>query len=283
MSMRALPSLRADNALHPLGLGVKDILPDDGCINVVFVLGLHIDTIFLVEFLLLDVGTHLVLLLLHLDGVAVVVNEVFGVFLSVGAKGFHQFSDFSELLNILAHFLNRVLLFEHDVLAPQVEVFDQAVQESIAVILASNLRANLRNIEFESRDVSVTSIDLLQELIGHVLGADLLGSLRELKAVLQAEFELPAALEHQLVFFLDFPLCLDNISRLSHFIEGIIGSSIEEENRGLFENTKLLREEISLLIVLLLLFLDLFLSDTWFILLVSELVDDLLSVLLELA
>jgi hypothetical protein len=86
--MVTVPSIRAHYALHSASLGVLNILLDQVVVNVVLILSLHFNSIFLISLLLLDALTHLHLLLLHLNWVAIIVQEGVWVLLRVRTHSF---------------------------------------------------------------------------------------------------------------------------------------------------------------------------------------------------
>mmetsp|Transcript_14625 Transcript_14625/g.24924 ORF Transcript_14625/g.24924 Transcript_14625/m.24924 type:complete len:236 (+) Transcript_14625:22-729(+) len=133
----AVSALGAHHALHLLGLGVERVVPH--------YLGVHVT--FLVFLVLASrlkhVGAHFVLLLLDLERIAVIVNQIFGIYLGVGAVSVEDLSDFAELLDLFCHGGDGVLLVGDDVLAAEEEVLDEPVEEGVAVVLVPDQWAHL--------------------------------------------------------------------------------------------------------------------------------------------
>ena len=58
-----------------------------------------------------------------------------------------------------------------------IQILDKSVQESVAVVLVSNERTYLMDVDFEGGKIGGASITLqrLEELFSHILRSDLVG------------------------------------------------------------------------------------------------------------
>ena len=73
------------------------------CIDKIFLLCRHFNSFILVEPSQLDILTHLLLLLLQLDGIALIVHEVHLILVLIRAIGLHLLPDISTFFNLLVN------------------------------------------------------------------------------------------------------------------------------------------------------------------------------------
>ena len=159
-----------------------------------------------------------------------------------------------HLVSILGHveLVDVVLLGDHGFFGLKIEVFDQIVQESVLVVLGTDLRANTLHVQLKGRNIvsGTLSSQLFEELLIKVILSNLVNWLRELRHVIHAQLLLPVLLQLLLVFFRLDILLLDDLGCFGDFVKSVVVPLIVHEHGGLLQNTELLLELIDILVLL---------------------------------
>ena len=208
--------------------------------------------LFHVVFLLLNLVAHGLFLSRNLDiAVLKVCCDVIQISLvDIRTKLIQDFSHLSKLLDIFLQLVNRVLLIDHLIFALMIQILNESIQESVAVVLVSHERTYLLHVDFECGKIGGASITLerFEELLGHILWPDLVGWYREFD-IIQTKFSLPFCLIYLFLRLFELILLFDDQRCLGDLVECVVRPSVVQQDGGFLEYTEFLGEVIAFTVV----------------------------------
>ena len=184
-----------------------------------------------------DTLAHLFLPLLELDRFAFIIKLVFETFLSESVS---EFSNLLQLLDLLLHLPDRVLLILPASFALKDQLFDAPVQvdilaEGIQVVWAHFFDVHLNCSKWHSTKIRFFQC-FLHSWISRVIFVKSEG---RFVGLIQAKLELPSLLNGYVLLSVNGALLLDDLSSFDDFFVGIDVPAVEFEHSSLLEVTEL--------------------------------------------